>query len=137
MKFYAPGSNRQVSVNVNRFLIDWDRKVSGPQKLVKEFLYPHWRHHVCLEEMTVPCTRWRMDLLNLTRKIAIEVSPGQHQKFNPFFHKDRFKFGASVQRDIKKEEWAVSNGFKFVEIFQEDLDHLSVHWFEETYGIVL
>lgn len=137
MKFYPPGSNRQISVNVVPDMIDWSRKVSGPQKAVKEFLYPYWKRHVVLEEFTVPRTRWRMDLLNLTRKIAIEVSPGQHQKFNPFFHRNRPNFGAALQRDIKKEEWAIRNGFTFVEIYQEDIDNLSVQWFQDTYGIAL
>jgi hypothetical protein len=137
VKFYPPGSNRQVNVNVYQYMIDWDRRVSGPQKAVKEFLYPYWLRHVVLEEFTVPKTRWRMDLLNLTRKIAVEVSPGQHQKFNPFFHKNRFNFGASLQRDIKKQEWAEKNGFTFVEIYQDDIECLSPKWFLDTYGITL
>jgi hypothetical protein len=137
MKFYPPNSSRQVNVNVMKYLIDWDRVVSKPQKEVKDFLFPYWKSHVVLEEFLVPKTRWRIDLVNLTRKIVIEVSPSQHQHFTPFFHRDRFRFGAAIQRDIKKEEWSVKNGFKFVEIFGEDIKLLSPKWFEETCNISL
>jgi pyruvate-formate lyase-activating enzyme len=137
MKFFLPGSNRQVNVNVMKNLIDWDRVVSKPQKKVKDFLKRYWVGHVVLEELVVPGTRWRMDLINLTRKIALEVSPDQHQHFTPFFHQNRFKFGASIQRDIKKEEWAIKNGFTFVEIYGEDIPNLSKEWFEKEYGITL
>lgn len=137
MKFYPPNSNRPVNINVMKYMIDWDRAVSKPQKKVKDFLLPYWRSHVVLEEFVVPRTRWRMDLINLTRKIAIEVSPIQHQQFVSFFHRDKFRFGAAIKRDIEKQEWAVRNGFTFVEIFGEDINHLSKDWFINNYNITL
>lgn len=137
MKFYPPNSNRPVNVNVMKYLVDWDRVVSKPQKQVKDFLFPYWKSHVVLEEFVVPRTRWRMDLINLTRKIAVEVSPDQHQQFNSFFYKNRFEFGAAIQRDIKKEEWAQKNGFLFIEIFAEDIKKLSEEWFKDTYKITI
>lgn len=137
MKFYCLNSKRQRNVNISRYLIDWERVVSAPQKQVKDFLRPYWRSAVCVEELLIPGSRLRCDLINLTRRVVVEVSPDGSHSFNQFFHKNRLRFGAAIKRELDKEAWATANGLIYVEIFEEDLDALSPQWFLENYEITL
>lgn len=133
-------NGRTYNLKVSDYAIDWSRKVSGPQKAVKDFLRPFWAHHVICEELPVPTGRGRpvrFDLVNLTRKVIVEVSPQSSHSFNRFFHKSRVGFGAAVKRDLDKEAWATANGFTFVEITDADMPLLSAEWFQSTYGITL
>lgn len=134
-KLHKP--NIKVNVNVSEYLCDWHKVVSKPQKKVKDFLYPYWNGCVVLEEFRIPGSLLRIDLLNLTRKVAVEVSPASTHSFNEFFHKNRFRFGASVRRELDKQEWIEQNGFKLVEVFEDDLDILSPKWFLEKYDITI
>lgn len=139
MKFFKPNSKIQVNVNVTDYLINWEpkREVSKPQAAVKAFLRPYWKSHVVLEEFRVPGTRMRIDLLNLTRRLAVEISPSGSHAFNPFFHKDRHKFGRAVARDLSKIDWCAQNGFVLVELGDEDLADLTAEMFFERYKITL
>ena len=87
MKFYSIKGANLVNINITKYLIDWDYVVSKPQKKVKDFLFPFWKSKVVLEEFKLPSpSRSRVDLINLTDRIAIEVSPSGSHSFNPFFH---------------------------------------------------
>jgi hypothetical protein len=135
VKFYPPNSRHPVSVNITNYLVDWDRVVSRPQKAVKDFLRPYWKAHVVLEEFRIPKKLWRVDLMSLTSRIAIEVSPSGSHSFNRFFHKNRARFGAAMQRELDKAAWLDANGFTLVEIYDEDIPILSREWFRENYGV--
>lgn len=124
------------SLKVSKFLIDWRREVSRPQARVKQFLYQYWKFHIVLEEMTVPGSRCRLDLVNLTRRIVVEVSPSGSHSFNKFFHRDRMRFGAAVQRDLDKHDWCLRNNFKYIELNDDDLENLSKELFADR-GIEL
>lgn len=139
MKFFKPNSKIQVNVNVTEYLIDWEpkREVSKPQAAVKAFLRPYWRSHVVLEELRVPGTKMRIDLINLTRRLAIEISPSGSHAWNPFFHKDRSKFGRAVARDLSKIDWCAQNGFTLIELGDEDLADLTAKMFLEKHGVTL
>lgn len=114
-------SGREVNIAVTKYNIDWERKVSKPQKAVKDFLFPWWRQDHVLEEFMIPGSRMRIDLLNLSSRVAVEVSPDSSHKFNKFFHKDRVGgFLASVKRDLKKEEWILANDFKLISVYSTD-----------------
>ncbi len=135
-------NGREYNLNLARSRIDWDRKVSGPQKAVKDFLRPYWNRIgvVATEETVLPgCGRaLRMDLINWNRRIAIEVSPQSSHSFNQFFHKSRVGFSAAVKRDLDKELWCKANGFNhFVELGDDDIPLLSPAWFLEHYDITL
>jgi hypothetical protein len=133
-------NGRQYPVCLTDYALDWNRKVSKPQKRVKDFLRPYWVSHVLSEEFAIPgCGKrpLRVDLINWTRQIAVEVSPVSSHSFNQFFHKDRIRFSAAVHRDLKKEEWCKMIGFTYVELNEKDIDLMSPKWFEETYGITL
>lgn len=130
-------NGRPANVNVAKHIIDWDHKVSAPQKKVKDFLRPYWCAHVCLEEFRIPGTLMRVDLMNLTRHIAVEVSPKGSHDFNPFFHKNETRFGKMLGRELEKAKWLEMNGYTIVEVLEDDFAHLSPTWFLDTYGIVL
>ncbi len=123
--------DRPYKLDPNEYLIDWDRKVSKPQKLVKEFLRPYWRTSVVGEEVRVPGSKCRLDLVNFTRRIVVEVSPSSSHDYNSWFHKNRFKFGDAVQRDLDKVGWCDRNGFHYVELGDEEIGNLSVKLFAE------
>lgn len=137
MKFKKLNSSKLAEINISRWRIDWDYEVSKPQKLVKDFLKPFWKHHIVLEEFVIPGSRLRIDLLNLTTKIAIEVSPRQHFEMNAFFHKTKAGYLSSIKRDVAKEKWIKDSGFKYVELQDDDLLKLSREWFKETHDVVL
>ena len=132
-------NGRKRDVSIKPYLIDWERKVSGPQKAVKDFLYPYWRHDTVLEEFRLPSARLRLDLLNINRLLIIEVSPAQHQQYNPFFHRGSVAvFQQALKRDLAKEKFAQLNGFTFCELTTEDLEEgLSPELFLTRFGITL
>ncbi len=123
-------------------LIDWapKREVSKPQAAVKKFLYPYWKGHVVTEECPIKTGKGRPmrgDLMNWTRRIAVEISPSSSHAFNAFFHKSRHAFGAAVGRDLNKIAWFEKNGFTVVELGDEDLENLTAKMFKEKHGITL
>jgi hypothetical protein len=133
MKVTGLKSDRLYNLKVSDYLINWNRarEVSRPQALVKQFLYPFWKGCVVLEEARIPASRCRIDLMNLSRRQIVEVSPSSSHSFSSFFHKNRFKFGAAVQRDLDKVAWAERNRFYYVELGDDDIANLSVKLFKE------
>lgn len=122
-------SGRTRKVNVTPYLIDWDRKVSGPQKTVKDFLRPYWSHDSVMEEFRCPGSLLRVDLLNLSRGIMIEVSPTKvHATYNPFFHGSLSGYRDVIKRDLEKAHWGEINGYKVIEIVDADFP-LTLAWF--------
>ena len=88
--------------------------------------------------MRVPGTLWRFDLVNCNKKLIIEYSPiTHHNNYNPFFHKSRAGYLKSLKSDMFKNQWALDNGFKVIEIVEDDLDKLSLAYFIDKFGISL
>tara|TARA_Y100000310_G_C20451650_1_gene701029 strand:+ start:104 stop:523 length:420 start_codon:yes stop_codon:yes gene_type:complete len=123
------------SRKVTKYLIDWDKKSrSKLQFNVKQFLRSYWKNHIVYEEFPVYGTRLKVDIVNMTKKIAIEVQGAQHDAFNKFFHNNsRAKYLASIKRDAKKAGWLESNGFVIMYIYRKDIPNLSLDFFVETY----
>ena len=138
MRFYKLGSDKQVFVNIRPYLIDWNKKsASNFQTNVKKFLQKFWSGHIVCEEMRIPGSLLRCDLVNLTKKICIESSGGQHFAYNPFFH-GQSRMGnylKSIKYDMAKLHWMEKNGFKCAEILEEDVPNLSVNFFKERFDI--
>jgi very-short-patch-repair endonuclease len=68
----------------------------------------------------------KVDILNATKKIAVEVNGRQHSSFNSFFHNNsRNKYLASIKRDVQKREWLEKNGFTVIEIEEDEVNKLS------------
>lgn len=137
MKFKKIKGEKEVNVNTSKFLIDWNHKVSLPQQKVKDFLYEFWKYDNVLEEFVIPGSKLRIDLLNLTQNVAVEISPESSHNYNSFFHKTRVGgFLASVKRDFEKQEWIEKNGFIYIELKSVDLKNLTKEMFKEK-GLIL
>ena len=127
------------SKKVSKYLIDWDKKSkSNIQFETKQFLKVFWQNHIVYEEFPVYGTKLKVDFINATKKIAIEVNGVQHSQFNKFFHNNsRAKYLESIKRDVKKREWLELNNFKIVEIEQNEVKDLSKEWFKKEFDIIL
>ena len=112
---------------VGKYLINWNKKSrSKIQFKVKQFLKLYWENHVVYEEFPVYGTRMKVDILNATKKIAVEVNGRQHSNFNSFFHNNsRAKYLASIKRDVEKREWLEKNGYTLIEIEEDEVPQLS------------
>lgn len=127
---------RLVNKNVDDRLIKWDEpSASKLQFRVKQFLKSFWRYESVYEEFPVFGTLLRIDFLNITRKIAVEVNGNQHENFSEFFHRSRSAYLQSIKRDYKKSEWLKLNGFTLIEINEKEVDKLSRTFFKEKFDI--
>lgn len=135
--------DREIKINPMLYLVDWKRVVSGPQFAVKNFLYKYWKDNVVCEEFLIftgknKQKRYRYDLLNLTKKIIIEVSPDStHLEFNKFMHGTKANYHKRITGDYEKMELAELNGFKFIELNDEHLENLTKKMFKETFNLTL
>ena len=130
-------TGRLVNRNVSTYLIDWGKKSrSKIQFKTKQFLKEYWKNHIVYEEFPVYGTRLKVDILNATKKIAVEVNGKQHSSFNKFFHDgSRQKFLQSIKRDCKKFDWLKSNDFEVVEIEEEEVPLLSYELIRDKCGV--
>lgn len=118
---------RLQSKNVTKYLIDWRKNSrSKLQTKVKRFFQKYWKGHIVYEEFPVYGTRMKVDLLNATKKVAIEVNGPQHSAFNSFFHKNsRLNYLKSIKRDYAKAQWLEANGYELIELCTEEVENLS------------
>ena len=132
-------NGKLVNKNVRNSLIDWQGKSrSKLQFKFKQFFYPYWKNHIVYEEFPVYGSMLKVDLLNATKKIAVEIQGNQHESFNKFFHDNsRLKYLQSIKRDVKKVKWLEMNEFKFLELYEDDLKSLSPQYIEEKCGILI
>lgn len=129
-------NGRLISKNVSKYLIKWDAPSrSKIQFSVKQFLRTLWKNHIVFEEFCVFGSQLKVDFLNVTRKIAIEVDGSQHAEFNKFFHGNRLNYLKSIKRDFKKLEWLEKNKFQVINIVEEDIPFLSYEYIKEKFGI--
>ena len=100
-------NGKLVNKNVRKNLIDWEAKSrSKLQFKFKQFFYPYWKNHIVYEEFPVYGSMLKVDILNATKRIAVEIQGNQHESFNEFFHDhSRLKYLQSIKRDVKKEKW--------------------------------
>ena len=99
---------------------------------MKKFLEPYWKGHVVYEEFPVFGSRMKVDIVNMTKKIAIEVQGSQHNSFNAFFHNNsRAKYLESIKRDVKKAQWLEKNDINLIEVDEKEAYKLSKEFFKE------
>lgn len=136
MRLYSV-TGKLISKNVSKYRVDWDSKSkSNLQFEVKQFLRQYWENHIVYEEFPVYGSRMKVDFINATRKIAIEVNGAQHSSFNKFFHNNsRAKYLSSIRRDYEKYEWLMKNQFKFIELEQKDLETLTPDFIKQKFDI--
>ncbi len=78
----------------------------------------------------------KVDMINMTKRIAVEVQGAQHDSFNKFFHNNsRANYLSSIKRDYDKRVWLESNDFKVLEVFEEDLPSLSKKYIMQKFEI--
>ena len=87
-----------VSKNVSQYLIDWEAASrSKVQFNTKQFLKQYWKNHIVYEEFPVFGSRLKVDIVNATLRIAVEVHGKQHSAYNKFFHgRFYYKYVASL-----------------------------------------
>ena len=138
MKFKRLNAKDQ-NINTSKYVINWkDDSLSKIQYRIKSFLYPYWRGHVVFEELRLAGTRLRLDFLNITRNIAVEVDGKQHTDPKNYFNGgNKFTWLAQVERDLEKDRWCELNGFKLVRINESEVDSITSEWFLEKYDIAL
>lgn len=138
MKFIRLNGDKEQNVNIQKYLINWDKKVSAPQQKTKDFLRPYWSRFIVLEEFRIPGSLFRCDLMNLTTRTIVEVSPSGSHSFNPFFHHTRSTgFIRTVKSDIQKQEWAEKNKFQLVSLGDVELKNLTKEMFKTQFDIDL
>ncbi len=107
-----------------QYLIDWSpaKEVSTFQGATKKFLRPYWQHDIVFEEFRIPGKGMlRIDILNVNKKIVVEVSPESSHSYNKFFHQGSLnRFKDALKRDIAKQKWAKDSGFQYVELIESD-----------------
>lgn len=125
--------------NVSKQRIQWEKPSrSKVQFRVKQFLKQFWINNIVYEEFPVYGSKMKVDILNATKKIAVEVNGKQHDKFNSFFHGgSRLKYLQSIKRDSEKAEWLENNGFTLVEINEEEVNKISEDFFLKKYDVKL
>ena len=130
-------TGRLISKNVNKYKIKWEKPSrSKLQFSVKQFLKKYWKYQVCFEEFPVYGTKMSVDLINFTKKIAIEVNEPQHKEFNKFFHNNsKANYLNSIRRDWEKTEWLEKNGFTLIEIEHDEVKNLSLEFIEKKFGV--
>tara|TARA_R110000751_G_scaffold26876_4_gene71436 strand:- start:404 stop:820 length:417 start_codon:yes stop_codon:yes gene_type:complete len=125
--------------NVNKYLIKWDDPSrSKIQFEVKQFLKKYWQSCVVYEEFPVYGTRMKVDILNATKKVAVEVNGAQHSNYNKFFHANsRVNYLKSINRDFKKLEWLEQNSYNLLEINYDEIGLLSKEFFKKKFKVAL
>jgi hypothetical protein len=123
--------------SVQKYRIDWEAECrSNLQYEVKQFFKPYWYGQICYEEFPVYGTRMKVDLINMTKRIAVEAQGAQHDSFNKFFHNNsRANYLSSIKRDYDKRVWLENNNFKVLEIFEEDLPSLSKKYIADKFEV--
>ena len=130
-------NGKTVYKNISKYLIKWDgESKSKLQFSVKQFLKPFWSRCVCYEEMPLAGTKLSLDIVNLTKGIAVEVHGDQHKDYVKYFHGNREGFVRQIERDVRTGEWCQMNNLLLVEIYTDDFP-LKTEWFKEYYDITL
>jgi len=131
-------SGKLINKSVTSYLIDWDGKSrSIAQFDVKSFLKTYWKSHIVYEEFPVYGTRLKVDILNATKKIGIEVHGPQHEEFHYFHNGSRTAYLKGIKNDQIKAQWLGDNGFQHVIIYTKEISELSKVFFLDKFGINL
>lgn len=130
-------TGREVNVNVNKYLIDWNSAPSKGQLELQSFLKPFWASYLVCAELRVPGSLYRLDIFNASKKIAIEWDGSQHDNYNPFFHRNRLGYLNSIKRDMDKERFCEINNIQLIRLTEDDLDFLSKEFFLHHFNVYL
>ena len=137
MRVKKINSQKEVLINYKRFAIQWhEPSCSKLQTRTKNLLRFYWSNYLVLEEFIIPGSLLRIDFLNVSKRIAIEIDGPQHDTFNKHFYSDSLlAFKDAIKRDFRKMEWCEQNNIKLITLKEEDLDHFSVKYIEDNFGV--
>ena len=131
-------NGRQVYRNIEKCRIDWDKKCASKfQFAIKQFFRPFWSVYVCYEEMPVFGTRLRVDMVNVSKRIAVEAQGTQHDEYNEFFFKNREAYGHALDNDRIKYRWLELNDFEILELREDELPLLSPEYIKNEHHIII
>jgi hypothetical protein len=117
-----------------KYAIKWNGdSLSFFQFNVKQFFKKYWKDDVVGEEVLLPQTRLRVDLMNFSRKIAVEVNGLFHVEYTTYFQNSVEDFEKQVYRDVLKEHLLEKNGFEVIEIYEKNMP-LKEKWIESVFG---
>jgi hypothetical protein len=135
-KFNNP--KQLVSINTKLYKFDINKKVSAGQKQIQDFLLQYVSPEYILQELRIPGSLKRLDLVLFHKKIVIEYSPKSHHgTFNKFFHGNRLEYLKTIKSDIQKQEYVERNGYTFIELSEKDLPLLSYDFFVQEFNVYL
>lgn len=133
MKWITQNGHSRI-LNEKKFLIDWNGpSLSNFQFKVKQFFKKYWEDDIVGEEVAIPATKLRVDIVNFTKKIAIEANGLFHIEYTPHFQKHPKDFEKQVFRDVYKEYILQKNGFHVIEIYEKNLP-LTERWITKVFG---
>jgi hypothetical protein len=128
----ANGNIRPLSEK--KYSIKWNgESLSLFQFNVKQFFKKYWIKDIVGEEVLIPQTRLRVDIVNFSRKIAVEVNGLFHVEYTPYFQNSVEDFEKQVYRDVLKEHLLEKNGFEVIEIYEKNMP-LKEKWVEKVFG---
>lgn len=131
-------NGKLVNKNVSKYRIDWDKKSrSIPQWECKQFFKQYWATHQTYEEFPCFGSLLKVDILNLTLKIAIEINGPQHYEIHHFHNKSPLNYLKGIKNDVKKEHWCKINDIKLIEIKDSEVWMLSRKFLNDNFGLVI
>lgn len=136
VKFFTLKDGQYYYLNVLDYKTDWNATIASKgQKEVKDFFKKYWSTDCVCEEMKcrpLYSNNYRLDLINIDRRIAVEFNGRGHIKFDKQIHKDIDDFYNAVERDHKKKMWCEKNNIELIEIYPKNLP-LTEKWLIERY----
>ncbi len=137
MRVKKLNSTREVLLNIAKYRINWDTDGSSkPERLFRDLIKPYWKNSIILFQVIIPGSLLRLDFLNVTKKLLVEIDGKQHSEFNKHFHNNsRANYLASIKRDLQKEKWAEDNNIKVLHLNEADLKVFSPQYIKEKFDI--
>ena len=137
MRVFKLGSNKEVLLRINKYRLDWENDGNSSLEIrFRDLIYPYWRQYIVLFQCTIPGSLLKIDFLNCSKKIAVEINGPQHNSFNKFFHNNsRANYLSSIKRDLVKIEWLEQNKISILELEEADLDCFSPDYIFNKFGI--
>jgi hypothetical protein len=137
MKVTRLNSDKLVTLNIRKYLIDWENDGNSSLEVrFRDLIYLYWRNSIILFQPTIPGSLLKLDYLNVNKRLCVELDGPQHNKFNKFFHNNsRNIYLAAIKNDMKKEKWLERNKITLLRLNEHDLDYFSPKYIENSYGI--
>ncbi len=113
--------------NIPRYVLNYfrDSSISSGECVVMRFLKEQGINYksqydtlVCRNPKTGHQLPYDFELVD--RKVIIEVQGKQHMEFTKYFHTSDEAFEYQKYKDKVKREYAIRNGYGFIELFYED-----------------